>query len=147
MTRINLVPPSELADQHLLAEYKEIHNVGSMLEKSMKSPRWQKTLLNLPEQFTLNEGHVKFFYDKGYYLYRRFNALQVEIAQRGFKYDVTREFDSSVWPFELFNDWTPTEADMELVRRRIRLRISQYKDPSWYRWTGRSRPSYTIMAP
>jgi len=37
MTRINLVNPKELSDQHLVAEYREIFMVGSSLQRSMKS--------------------------------------------------------------------------------------------------------------
>ena len=43
MTRINLVPPEELSDQHLIAEYREIFMVGSSLQRSLKSPNWEKT--------------------------------------------------------------------------------------------------------
>ena len=43
MTRINLVPPEELSDQHLIAEYREIFMVGSSLQRSLKSPNWKKT--------------------------------------------------------------------------------------------------------
>ena len=40
MTRINLVPTEELADQHLVAEYRELFMVGSSLQRSLRSPRW-----------------------------------------------------------------------------------------------------------
>ena len=47
MTRINLVDPNFLSDQHLVAEYREIFMVGSALQRSIKSPSWQKTKANL----------------------------------------------------------------------------------------------------
>ena len=68
MTRINLVPPEELSDQHLVAEYREIFMVGSSLQRSLRPPNWEKTKESIPKKFTLNKGHVKFFYDKGKYL-------------------------------------------------------------------------------
>ena len=43
MTRINLVNPRELSDQHLVAEYREIFMVGSSLQRSIKSKNWLKT--------------------------------------------------------------------------------------------------------
>ena len=66
MTRINIVPTSELADQHLVAEYRELFMVGSALVRTLKSKNAAKTLNSLPEKYTLNTGHVKFFYNKCY---------------------------------------------------------------------------------
>ena len=43
MTRINLVPPEELSDQHLVAEYREIFMVGYSLQRSLRSPNWENT--------------------------------------------------------------------------------------------------------
>ncbi len=48
MTRINLVQPDELSNQHLVAEYREIFMVGSALQRSLKSPNWNKTKQTLP---------------------------------------------------------------------------------------------------
>ena len=62
MTRINLVPVEELADQHLVAEYREIFMVGSSLQRSLASPNWEKNKKTIPNQFTLNTGHVTVSY-------------------------------------------------------------------------------------
>ena len=72
MTRINLIEPNKLTNQHLVAEYREIFMVGSSLQRSLKSPSWEKTKNTLPTEFTLNGGHVKFFYNKGKYLSKRY---------------------------------------------------------------------------
>ena len=64
MTRINLVDPSELSDQHLVAEYREIFMVGSALQRSMQSQNWKDTVDNLPIEFILNKVNLKFFYNK-----------------------------------------------------------------------------------
>ena len=82
MTRINLVPPEELSDQHLIAEYREIFMVGSSLHRSLRSPNWEKTKKSIPKQFTLNKSHVKFFYDKGKYLSERYDELIKEMKRR-----------------------------------------------------------------
>ena len=37
MTRINLVPPEELMDQHLFAEFREIKMVPKSLRRSLRA--------------------------------------------------------------------------------------------------------------
>lgn len=61
MTRINLVPVEELEDLHLVAEYREIMRLPNYLKKSMSSKAGFKRSM-IPKEFTLNTGHVKFFY-------------------------------------------------------------------------------------
>ena len=137
MTRINLVPITELSDQHLVAEYREIFMVGPSLQRSLKSPNWNKTKETLPKEFTLNKGHVKFFYNKGKYLYNRYLELIKEMKNRGMRPDPLRKFKREQWPDELFNDWTPSANDLEIIRERIQLRIKQ--KPNWYRWSQNER--------
>ena len=50
MTRINIISPSELTDQHLVAEYREIFMVGSALARTLKSPNKDKSLSSIPEK-------------------------------------------------------------------------------------------------
>ncbi len=133
MTRINLIAPSELSDQHLVAEYREIFMVGSALQRSMKSRNWDRTRNYLPKEFTLNNGHVKFFYNKGKYLHKRYLCLIDEMKKRGMKPNKARRFKKNQWPFELYNDWEPTSYDIKLIRERIQSKINQ--KPNWYRWT------------
>lgn len=133
MTRINLVPPKELYDQHLIAEYREITMVPASLKRTLASARgfrWEM----IPPRFTLNKGHVCFFYDKGYYLWRRYRSLCKEMRRRGFTPDPLRFFSYEDFPDDLFNDWRPQPADLALIRERIALRVSQR--PGWYRKTG-----------
>ena len=133
MTRINLIPPVELSDQHLVAEYREIFMVGSSLQRSIASKNWHKTLDTLPIDFTLNAGHVKFFYNKGLYLRNRYHQLVHEMKQRGMSPDPDRRFKLEQWPENLWNDWTPKEKDLQLIRERIQQRLTE--KPGWYRWT------------
>ena len=131
MTRINIVHPSELTDQHLIAEYREIFMVGSSLQRSLKSKNWNPK--DIPIKFTLNTGHVKFFYDKGKYLFKRYDELRIEMKARGMNPDDTRVFKREQWPDELWNDWTPSLEDYKLIRQRIEDRINM--KPDWYRKT------------
>ena len=75
MTRINLVPPQELMDQHLFAEFREIKMVPKSLARSIAARGVQGVLKRIPPRFTLNTGHVSFFYDKGAYLVERYALL------------------------------------------------------------------------
>ncbi len=131
MTRINIVHPSELTDQHLIAEYREIFMVGSSLQRSLKSKNWNPK--DIPIKFTLNTGHVKFFYDKGKYLFKRYDELRIEMKARGMNPDDARVFKREQWPDELWNDWTPSLEDYKLIRQRIEDRINM--KPDWYRKT------------
>lgn len=131
MTRINLIDPSELYDQHLVAEYRELFMVGSALQRSLRSPKWNVS--RIPKSFTLNKGHVSHFYNKGKYLYKRYLSIINEMKARGMNPDPDRKFKREQWPDNLYLDWTPSEADKEIVRERIRERVNA--KPDWYRKT------------
>ncbi len=133
MTRINIVPTRELADQHLVAEYRELFMVGSALARTLKSPNRDKSLSSIPEKFTLNTGHVKFFYNKGKYLHKRYDELVEEMKRRGMNPDPERVFKRDQWPDELYQDWQPDDQELAIVRQRIQERIDA--KPDWYRWT------------
>ena len=133
MTRINLINPCKLSDQHLIAEYREIFMVGSALQRSLKSSNWEKTKENLPKDFTLNKGHVKFFYNKGKYLNDRYLKIIKEMKDRGMKPDPKRNFKKEQWPNDLYNDWKPDKKDLKIIEERINEKLN--KKPNWYRWT------------
>lgn len=123
MTRINLVPPSELTNRHLIAEYREIFMVPAALKRTLRSKRGYDSK-RIPKNFTLNTNHVTFFYDKLGYLYKRYNLLIEEMKNRGMNPDPSRLFPMDC-PKENYGDWIPSEDDMNIVRERIALRISQ----------------------
>lgn len=141
MTRINLVPPSELMDQHLIAEYREITMVPAAQKRSLRTKKWNEIQKTIPSKFTLNQGHVKFFYDKLDYLEKRFYHICLEMDCRGFNYDIMRFVRSLDGAMVVPSGWKPTEDDMDIVRERIRLRISQR--PGWYRKTPGESNGYT----
>ena len=133
MTRINSnLDPKVLKRAHLLAELREITMVPASLRRSLRTIPAGKVKQSIPKSFTLNQGHVKFFYDKLGFLQKRFGKLADEMERRGYTPDRSRiaAFDGfdAMW----YNDWQSTKEDDDLVTERINLRISQkphlYKD-------------------
>jgi deoxyribonuclease (pyrimidine dimer) len=133
MTRINIIPPNELYDQHLIAEYREITMIPAALSRTLNSLHGLRKE-KISKTFTLNRGHVYFFYDKGLYLDKRYNELIAVMKSRGFNPDSNRVFPKQIFIDNgLYNDWTPTPEEQELIRVRIRERVSS--KPHWYRMT------------
>ena len=133
MTRINIIDPSELTDQHLIAEYREITMVPGSLNRTLNSKIGYKES-KVPKRYTLNGGHVYFFYNKGKYLDKRYHELIDEMKRRGFNPDPNRKFPSDIFKNNnLCNDWMPTIEDQKLIRERIKKRIDA--KPDWYRRT------------
>ena len=115
-----------------MAEYREIFMIGSALQRSLKSEQWDPK--RIPKKFTLNTGHVMFFYDKGKYLYKRYDQIKEELTKRNFNLDKSRLFKTTQFPTDYYNDWEPTKEDQAIVWKRIEERIQQ--KPEWYRHYG-----------
>jgi deoxyribonuclease (pyrimidine dimer) len=131
MTRVNIVPVSELMDQHLVAEYRELLMVPASLKRSLKGKL--DIIPRIPKSYTLGKGHVLFFMDKGLYLDKRYQELIAEMKSRGMKPDPNRVFPKDAFPKEFYNDWAPTEQDLAIIRARIKEKISM--KPDWYRYS------------
>lgn len=121
MTRINIVPVTELSRQHLIAEYKEIMRLPGNLSKSLNRKTKPFCKSEIPSEYKLGKGHVKFFYDKFQFLRNRFESLVAEMTRRG--YNATYS-DSSIFIVEdaYMGDYTPTEEALQINRQRIRER-------------------------
>ncbi len=133
MTRINIISPDELTDQHLIAEYREITMVPGSLRRTLVS-KTGYTEGKVPKKYTLNAGHVYFFYNKGKYLYNRYQELISEMKDRGFTPDPDRKFPVNIFKDNgLYNDWMPTLEDYKIIRQRIQEKIDM--KPDWYRKT------------
>lgn len=138
MTRINIIPPQRLYDQHLIAEYREIFMVAAALKRSLKAKKGF-SLSQIPKNFTLGKGHIKFFYDKGKYLYKRYTLLTEEMESRCFKPNIKRRFPSEIFiKNNLFNDWQPRRKDFGIILMRLKHKISL--KPDWYRKTKNTCP-------
>ena len=119
MTRINVaIPPKELTTRHLIAEHREIKRIPNTIVSG------RAKIKDIPTQFTLGQGHVKFFYNKMLYLKKRYEELYEECKNRSF--DVT--YYGDVWkdiPQSLMNDYTPTKRDEEIIRQRINEKLNK----------------------
>lgn len=135
MTRINVVDPTELSDQWLLAEYRELPRIIKAESISTK---------DASNNYVLGKGHVKWAIKHARYCLIRYNFICKEMEYRGFKIN---------YPFEdLYNlaiekqptiyskSYSPTMEDINLNHRRL---IEKYKmKPSFYKWTNRKKPEY-----
>lgn len=122
MTRINCVDPAILTDQHLFIEFREITRVRRLARK-----------LKSYGEFTMGEGHVKFFYDKAGYLHKRLDAIQAEMDKRKI-WNYQRKSYGSHEP-GLNNDWTPNR--MAKLTSLIRLDGKVREQPGFYRYYGK----------
>lgn len=129
MTRINCIPPECLLDQHLLAEYNETAMVLASLRRSKAAGR----PLPKRDEYTLNAGHVIFFYDKGSFLKRRYETLKSELFKRGFNLNLDRKMEWEVYDRpELLKDWVPNFKDQQINVSRILQRMLM--KPTWYKY-------------
>ena len=125
MTRINCIPPEELVDKHLIAEYRELPRIFGLVKKAQERGLTPMSLGDRPS-YILGTGHVKFFYDKLKYLTTRQYMLIDEMRKRGFKPNFVNidELMSGInqcW----YGDWEPDEVAMNINRERINERLNK----------------------
>lgn len=126
MTRISSkVKPIELCDKMLIAEHREIKRIPNAIKNG------KAVIKNIPDQFTLGTGHVKFFYNKLAYLHQRYKALRAECLERGFNISDYNECFEGL-PVELYQDWTPDERVRGIVVDRINDRLQTMKAIKYY---------------
>jgi deoxyribonuclease (pyrimidine dimer) len=126
MTRINAgVNPTELHRRHLIAEYRETLMVPAALRRSLRTRNIDAIIAGIPKTFTLNKGHVSFFFDKLKYLETRYESLKQEMRNRGYFVADTRTQNFEGFPTVLYNDWTPTSTSRTLILSRINERKLQ----------------------
>lgn len=138
MTRINLVDVKYLADQHLFAERREIKMVPAALRRSLRTRKIKDILNSVPQRYTLNTGHVTFFYPRMQFLTARYKLLTAELLSRNYALsDPSGDFTqyTAGIPGE-FNctEWTPDKHEIAINVERILLRISN--KPQWYKYRG-----------
>lgn len=129
MTRINLVPVTELTDQHLIAEYRELPRVFALARIDA----------DIPENFVLGKGHVTFFYDKLKFLEKRLAKIIRECQKRGF--DIKNTEIKFKINLDLYNDYVPTVKALRLSRQRLSEKIELKK--TWYKYYGKPLETLT----
>ncbi len=127
LTRINCVPVEQLHQKHLVAEYRELPRVFSLVKKYIDK---HGVLPEISSEYILGTGHVKFFYDKLLYLANRHKQLINEMRRRGYKpsYEtclIDQYYDAI--PAFCWNDWVPSESAMQVNQERITERIAGMK--------------------
>jgi deoxyribonuclease (pyrimidine dimer) len=130
MVRVNLVLPKTLADQHLIAEYNEILMLAAYI-------RAHPDTSGLPERYCLGKGHMRFFKDKLVYLKNRHEMLKKEMRKRGFR--ASKSISLASFSSKNRNDWTPTEKDFAVIRKRITAKLEL--KPGYYRYYGKYMPA------
>jgi len=110
---------------HLVAELREITMIPAALRRSIEARSAEDIHNGIPKDFTLNKGHVTFFYNKLKFLIKRFNKLADEMERRGYSPDRTRIKAFDGFDKEWYGDWKSSDKDDEIVLERINFRISQ----------------------
>lgn len=119
MTRINVIDPQKLCDQHLLAEHRELTRIPNDIVK-----RHGNVPLSTEKAYLLGTGHVTFFRDKLYFLKNRYDALHQECLKRGF--NVGYRWPEEAAQFQnLWNNYLVTEQDIALNQTRIQERMPE----------------------
>lgn len=121
MTRINVgIPPSELTNKHLIAEHREIKRIPNCIAKG------KYNMDGIPDEFKLGKGHVKFFYNKLFYLKLRYEKLYNECNKRGFNVQNYINAWDNV-PDNLMGNYHPNSKDVEIITKRINEKLTKTK--------------------
>lgn len=121
MTRINVVPVTELHNKHLLAEYRELPRLYALAEKWHERDGW---IGNLPQHYTLGKGHVRFFYVHLGFIIKRHQQLIDECIARGFNVTMTSTRQCNEFELYMCYDYEPTAEALRINRERIAERLA-----------------------
>lgn len=116
--RVNVgIPVWCLSDEHLRAEEQEIAMLPGFYNKVWKG----KT--NIPQEFTLGQGHISFFMNKKTWSLNRYRLLHEECIKRGFNMSDKSSRWKTWFPKEDIN-YIETGKEKSLLIDRISERIS-----------------------
>jgi len=117
MVRINLLEPSALSDQHLIAEYREILLLLGYVRKHEKLSSEGAHFMKQP---------VKFFGDRLTYLERRHALLRKEMRKRGFRPRIVPSMRGYARGRK--RDFIPDAKQVREIKARIANRL---RHPPW----------------
>ena len=125
MTRINVIHPKDLTDKHLLAEYREITRIPNNLRKSLNRKSKPFSMEEIPNEYKLGKGHVKYFFDKLTFLKKRYKDIINEMENRGWnpQFRDTSVFDG--FENKWYNDYQPTKKAIKINLERINERLGK----------------------
>jgi deoxyribonuclease (pyrimidine dimer) len=92
-------------------------------------------LSEIPVEYCLGKGHIKFFKNKLKYLEKRHELLKKEMRRRGF--NVRKKINLKGFPKEMTRDWKAEEKDVEIIKKRLKEKINL--KPEYYRYCGENR--------
>ena len=138
MTRINFgIDPTELIDEHLRAEIRELPRIFTEVNKKIEKGTIDK--IKVPPKFKLGTGHCTFFYNKLSYLSIRLKYLHKEYYNRsGKKWNYEVDYSSIIKNIKskakyLYKNCDETLEGRELLIERINFRIKHMKkEPHYY---------------
>lgn len=126
MTRINLISPADLTDQHLMAEYRELPRIFGLAHKHYLAGK----KLEVKGPYKLGSGHVVFFYDKIKFLEKRQASIIEELLKRRVNIqNVTVSIPTL--PAHYLNDWIASQE--EVFESIARLQEKLDMKPAFYK--------------
>ena len=129
MVRVNCgIEPEHLADQHLVAEYREI-----LLTFGYYDNNGHKTIKSTDENL---KHPIRFYNDKRIYLIERFFDLKQEMINRGMK--PVKDIVINKYNKSLYNNFKPQQHHINRIKGRVLQRLKE--KPSWYRYCGTYQP-------
>jgi len=121
--RLNLVSPTHLTDQHLIAEKRELRMIPALLQKKF-SKKGIALKRDIPPVFVLGTGHMNFWLDKLKFLKDRFILIQDEMKHRNFFVDETKIIDTALAEMiGCCGDWSPRDQDVLVSKARIKQKL------------------------
>ena len=141
MTRVNsAIPVRFLTDEHLLAEHREIRRLPWFYKRHLHMKKdW-----DIPKEFTLGKGHISFFMDKFKFTHDRYIAIDTECNQRHFNIQ-DFSLNWNIIPVRLYNDYTPTIEEKDLLIDRIVERINNSPKRYWHYYGHRISKETAIL--
>jgi deoxyribonuclease (pyrimidine dimer) len=127
VTRINVIDPDELTDQHLLAEYRELPRAVRLALRVRDT-----AAVLVPTRYTMGTGHVRFFYTRTDWLVDRHTRIVGELQRRGY----SPKYVALITPVGPASGWSPDGRDREVNLERLRDRLLSAPWPTFYTFHG-----------
>lgn len=131
MTRINLVDPEILPNSFLIAEYRELPRVFTLVKNAIDKGKSIKDF-KIKDSYVLGNGHVTFFYNKCDWVMQRYQRICDVLIDRDIHVDhnlIESVVMDNMWLTNTewgLTDYVPTPE--EIMMNMARLANSYYKE-------------------